>query len=216
MDHAAFRRIANEFVFFPNRYMHESWLEKGQARNLWEQLSSSPRSEGRLVAYLAGQFGFSLDLNYRFDTVPHRFCLLPGSVLAATVRRIGLALNAGRMAAVIDREQVAHLRRELDPEDYEFAVTRAPLLTGQTDSRPLDLFGSEPLAQSFQISGLRAVMPLFTDAPEGVVQRMRFKLPKSLASVFDDTKTAATGDPAWFLARKIIKETGPEWKSLFA
>lgn len=216
MDQASLRQVANEFVFFPNRYMHESWLEKGQPRKLWDLLSSSSRSEGRLVAYLAEKFGFSLDLNYRFDAVPHRFCLLPGPVLAHSAQRIGLALNARRLAAVIDREQVAHLRKELDRADYDFAVNRASLLTGQVDSRPPDLFGREPLAQSFQVSGLRFLMPLFMDAPAGVVQRMQFKLPKSQASVFDDAGMAATGESAWLLARKIIKETGPEWKSLFA
>ena len=206
--------LVREFAFFPHRYAHPSWTENLLPAALWRCLASSRRSEGRLAAHLAEQIGFAVGQTYDFADPRQRLWLLPGDLLLPALRRLGLALNAGGVVRTIDRQHAMRLRRELDPEDQGFVFKRAPLLVDMAAPADLDLPAEEPLPVVFERSGLAAAGGLLAEVPEGVLQRLRLKLPKHLAPHVAGAEGSI--ERAWPLARKIVKDMAPQWNGLFA
>ena len=116
------------FLFFPNRYVHPSWREEMMQPPLWDLLGATPRTEGRLAAFVADRAGLTLPATLAFDSPPACFCLLPWEAIEKIAHRTGLVLNAARFGKVIDGKLVARIRRDLGNEAYEFALRRAPLI----------------------------------------------------------------------------------------
>jgi hypothetical protein len=201
------------FLFFPNRYVHPSWRDEMMPPPLWELLGASPRTEGRLAAFVADRAGLSLPATLAFDSPPSRFCLLPWEAIEKIAQRTGLVLNAARFGKMIDGKLVARIRRDLGSEAYEFALRRAPLITTQTDPLAPDLAAETPLGEQLERSGLNYIgLALSGHAPE-LRTRLRLKLPKVHAPLLAAPQGGIAPEAAWQVVRKVVRETEPRWSA---
>lgn len=210
---AGVNQSAAEFIFFPNRYIHESWRAGMLQEPVWAMLAACERVEGRLATFVSEQAHLTTPETLSLEQPQARFCLLPGASILKIAHRIGLVLNAARFGKLIDGKLVARLRRELGPEAYEFALRRAPLITSQTDPLPPDLAGEAPLGEALERSGINYIgLALRSVAPE-LRARFRLKLPKDHASLLDAPQGDTTPEAAWQVVRKVVREAEPQWSA---
>jgi hypothetical protein len=213
MSDAAMTKDGGAFVFFPNRYMHESWRAEIMQPPVWELLAGCERTEGRLAAFVAGRAGLSPLAAVAFDTPQARFCLLPWSAIARIAQRTGLVLNAARLGKLIDGKLVARIRRDLGGEAYEFALRRAPLITTQSDPLAPELAAETPLGEQLERSGINYIgLALARIAPD-LRARFRLRLPKVHARLFDAPTGETSPEAAWQVVRKIVREVQPQWSA---
>ena len=201
------------FLFFPNRYVHPSWREEMMQAPLWELLGATPRTEGRLAAFVADRAGLSLPATLAFDSPPARFCLLPWEAIEKIAHRTGLVLNAARFGKVIDGKLVARIRRDLGNEAYEFALRRAPLITTQSDPLAPDFAAEEPLGAALERSGLNYIGLALAGVAAELRARLRLKLPKVHAPLLDAPQGGIAPEAAWQVVRKVVRETEPRWSA---
>jgi hypothetical protein len=201
------------FLFFPNRYLHDSWRADLMPAPVWELLAACERTEGRLASFVLNRTGLSLPAGAAFDSPQARFCLLPCDVVLRIAQRTGLVLNAARFGKVIDSKLVARIRRDLGAEAYEFALRRAPLITTQSDPLAPDLAGEASLGAELERSGINYIgLALSGIAPE-LRARFRLKLPKSHATVFNAPQGDTAPEAAWQVVRKVVREAEPQWSA---
>ena len=60
------------FVFFPNRYIHESWRSEMMQQPVWQLLAGCERSEGRLAAFVSDRAALPPPAAVAFDTPPSK------------------------------------------------------------------------------------------------------------------------------------------------
>jgi hypothetical protein len=206
-------RNAAEFVFFPNRYIHESWRAGMMQEPVWAMLAACERIEGRLAAFVSERAGLATPDTFSLGQPQARFCLLPGAAILKVAQRIGLTLNAARFGKVIDGKIVARLRRELGADAYEFALRRAPLITTQTDPLAPDLASEAPLGGALERSGINYIgLALQGVAPE-LRARFRLKLAKDHAPLLDAPQGDTAPEAAWQVVRKVVREVEPQWSA---
>jgi hypothetical protein len=197
------------FVFFPNRYAHETWRAQVLPAPLWDLLGSR-RTEGRLAAFVVESLGLGAPVLPSFDTSRTRFCLLPSPILLKVAQHLGVALNAARLGKVIDGKLVSRIKRELGREAYDFALRRAPLITSQTDPMAPDL-SADPLVESLARSGANFMGLSVVDLEFGLKARFKLKLPKSYAHLIEAPQGKVRAEVAWQVVRKVVREVEPEW-----
>jgi len=216
---AAPERIEAEgaaFVFLPQRYVHDSWRRELMSEPVWRLLATSRRVEGRLAAFLCQRLGLPAVSAIDFETPQARFCLLPGGSLLQIARLVGLALNSGTIARMIEGKLVARLRRELGIEGYEFAVRRAPLITTRTDPRAPDFHAETPLDEQLVQSGVNYFGLALADLNDGLRARLALRLPKELSHFLTVPEGSVDPNSSWLVVRKIVREAEPEWSGLLS
>jgi len=213
MADTAMTREAAAFVFFPNRYIHESWRAEIMQQPVWELLAGCQRTEGRLAAFVADRAALSPPAALAFDAPQARFCLLPWSAIVRIAQRTGLTLNAARLGKLIDGKLVAHIRRDLGSEAYDFALRRAPLITTQSDPLAPELAAETPLGEQLERSGINYIgLALARVAPD-LRARFRLRLPKVHAPLFDAPTGETSPEAAWQVVRKVVREVEPQWSA---
>jgi len=213
MTDAAMTKEGAAFVFFPNRYLHESWRAEIMQQPVWELLAGCKRIEGRLAAFVSGRAALSPPAAHAFDAPQARFCLLPWSAIVRIAQRTGLVLNAARLGKLIDGKLVAHIRRDLGGEAYEFALRRAPLITTQSDPLAPELAADTPFGEQLERSGINYIgLALARVAPD-LRARFRLRLPKVHAPLFDTPTGETSPEAAWQVVRKIVREVEPQWSA---
>lgn len=201
------------FLFFPNRYIHESWRADLMPAPVWDLLADCERTEGRLASFVLNRTGLSLPAGAAFDSPQARFCLLPWDAILRIAQRTGLVLNAARFGKMIDSKLVARIRRDLGAEAYEFALRRAPLITTQSDPLAPDLAGNAPLGAELERSGINYIGLALTGVAPELRARFRLKLPKSHATVFNAPQGDTAPEAAWQVVRKVVREAEPQWSA---
>ncbi|HYD06463.1 MAG TPA: SctK family type III secretion system sorting platform protein [Reyranella sp.] len=210
---AAIDPQAAQFVFFPNRYIHDSWRAGMLQEPVWALLAGCERTEGRLAAFVSEKAGLAVPAALSLDNPQARFCLLPATAILKVAQRTGLALNAARLGKLIDGKLVARLRRDLGAEAYEFALRRAPLITTQTDPLAPDLSGEAPIGAALERSGINYIgLALQGVAPE-LGARFRLKLPKDHAPLLETPQGDTAPEAAWQVVRKVVREAEPQWSA---
>jgi YOP protein translocation protein YscK len=210
---AASTKQAAAFMLFPNRYVHESWRADMMQEPVWEMLTASPRTEGRLAAFVTDLAGLPPPGSLALETPAARFCLLPWDAICKIAQRTGLVLNAARFGKVIDGKLVARIKRELGGEAYEFALRRAPLITTQTDPLAPDLAADAPLGAELERSGINYIGLALKDVAPELKARFRLKLPKIHAPLFDAPQGETAPEAAWQVVRKVVREAEPQWSA---
>lgn len=213
-DKATLAKEGGEFVFFPNRYAHETWRSDLLAAPLWSLLGDCPRTEGRLAAFVADRAGLGAPSLPRFELPVQRFCLLPAPVVLKLGQRLGVCLNAGRLGKLIDGKLVSRIKRELGPELHDFALRRAPLITTQSDPLAPDISSDGPLLAAFERSGINFIALALGELDAGLRARFKLRLPKVYASVIDRPHGTIEPSAAWQVVRKVAREAEPEWSAL--
>lgn len=199
------------FAFYPNRYLHESWRSMFLPDAVWEVLAEADRTEGRLARYVCERAGLPPVLSLGDLQLPKaRLCLLPTDTILRVAVWVALALNANSLKRLVDAPSVARIRRELPAASYDFVVRRAPLLTRSTDPLPLDLSAEAPLAEQLERSGVNYVAMALDDVDAGVKARLKLKLPKRHADLFESQRGQVGAGAAWQLVLKIVREVEPE------
>jgi hypothetical protein len=121
-------------VFFPERYIHESWRAEMMQTPVWQMLSGAERTEGRLAAFvptvpacIAGR-PFALD---DAGTRASACCRGRRSRPVRAAHRTGA--ESRRAFGKVNRRQAggAHQGASWAPRPHEFALRRAPLITTQ-------------------------------------------------------------------------------------
>jgi hypothetical protein len=204
---------AAAFMLFPNRYLHETWRADMMQQPVWDMLAASPRTEGRLAAFVADLAGLPPPASLALGAPAARFCLLPWDAILKVAERTGLVLNAARFGKVIDGKLVARIKRELGGEAYEFALRRAPLITTQTDPLAPDLAQEAPLGAALERSGINYIGLALKDVAPELKARFRLKLPKVHAPLFDAPQGETTPEAAWQVVRKVVREAEPQWSA---
>jgi hypothetical protein len=213
MAGAALAKEGAAFLYFPNRYIHESWRADMMQPPVWELLAGAGRTEGRLASFVAERAGLAPPAPVGFDAPQDRFCLLPWEAVRKVAQRTGLVLNAARFGKVIDGKLVARIRRDLGGEAYEFALRRAPLITTQTDPLAPDLAAETHLGEQLERSGINYIgLALSGVAPE-LRARFRLRLPKVHAPLFDAPQGGTAPEAAWQVVRKVVREAEPQWSA---
>jgi hypothetical protein len=210
---AAVQVEGGAFVFFPNRYIHESWRADMLAEPVWDLLAKSARVEGRIAAFVAGRAGLTLPASFDFAAPAARFCLLPWPAVRKVAQRVGLVLNAARFGKVIDGKLVARIRRDLGGEAYEFALRRAPLISTQTDPLAPDLAAETPLGEQIERSGINYIGLALAGVASELRARFRLRLPKVHAALLDAPQGEIAPGAAWQVVRKVVREAEPQWSA---
>jgi hypothetical protein len=211
---AALQAEGGTFVFFPNRYVHESWRGDLMAPPLWSLFADCPRTEGRVAAFVIERASLGALPPPPFDTPAQRLCLLPGPVILTLALRLGVCLNAPRLGKIIDGKMVSRFKRELGAETWEFALRRASLITMQTDPLAPDLASEAPLSERLERSGINLIALSLADLDNGLKARFKLKLPKIYASVIDRPQGEIQPVAACQIVRRVAREAEPEWSAL--
>jgi hypothetical protein len=208
-------KAAAAFAFYPNRYLHESWRSMFLPDAVWEVLAQAGRTEGRLARYVCGSVGLPPLLSLGSLQLPKaRLCLLPPETILRVAVWVALALNAKGLKRLVDAPSVARIRRELPAASYDFVVRRAPLLTRSADLLSVDLSDEAPLADQLERSGVNYIAMAVDDLDPGVKARLKLKLPKRHADLFESSRGQVGADAAWQLVLKIVREVEPECEAL--
>lgn len=207
----------HQFNLLPTRYIHGSWLQdiagamQADIRSIWKK---NPRAEKQCAALIIKTFceGFIYD----FSDAVRRVVLLPGTELARLLVYAGLAIHADSIMQSLSGRYIKALSNAFGPYAYEFAVTRAPLLTG---SRRFDFLkphrtAMDPQPGDILESGRRCLQVCLEGAPAPLVRRLCLKFPRHLVWDFTGRSNDAVKMTCRRLIQKIMKmELRPQWNT---
>jgi len=205
----------HQFNLLPTRYIHASWLQElGGAiqtniKEIWEK---NPRSERQCAALIIKTFchGFVWDFSDSIRCV----VLMPSAELAKLIIYAGLAINACSIIRTISGRSIKALTAAFGPEAYEFAITRAPLLTGSRRFEFLLPHGDErdPVPLNILENGRQCLQICLEGLPEPLVRRFCLKFPRSTVWDFKPRSNDTVRTVCRSIIQKIMKmEIRPQW-----
>lgn len=146
-----------------------------------------------------------------------RIALLDGDTLERLLARLGIAATGPAIRQVVTCNGVQRLRKVLGPENYAFAVQRAPLLVPAESApfaqQPVEIYDTDTLADRLRTVGLSILARALAGLPAEIVKRFRLKLRRDDAVDFTPSNTS---ERAAALVLRVLRETEPRWAFLFA
>ena len=130
---------------------------------------------------------------------------------------MGTALNAPKIARIIERDKLLSVKKEIGESAYLFALKRAPFLIGPVEFSFVD----DRLPQNFRSNviayGMKCLEACFSGQPNALIKRVLFKLPKSICGSFKPEDLTQEKAKASNLMKKVLlREVGPEWAPYFS
>lgn len=197
----------HQFNFRPAEYADSSWFTDAAAQPVLAALLSSPRGARRLSERLLNAHSVPLAGASALLNPAHRLALFDTEFLQRLMRYAGAALQADRIAHIIEAPKVRALRLLIGEEVVYFALRRAPFLFKPAPEliarRPLTGGEPEALARDIETAGQDCLEVCLARAPAGLTQRLAFKFPVAREWRFAPEISPVTSDKAWNLLRLI-------------
>jgi len=165
------------FNYYPNRYIHPSWVERLENGKIIGKLLRNARSEDNLAEYLLERFELKEKLWFEFDTPLRQLLLQPRDDILRIVLHAGAVLNGAHVRHAIHRQDVLRLRQGFGDRLFEFALNEAPLMFN-VKALP-KIAGPRPgsdLRAHLVASGLWCLGRALEGEPAAIVERLYLKM----------------------------------------
>jgi hypothetical protein len=166
-----------EFNYYPNRYIHSSWVDRLENSKVIRKLLNNARSEDNVAEYLLERFNLKDKLCFDFDTPIRQLALLPKSNIMTLVMYAGAMLNSHHARHAIHRDDVIALNKGFGDELFDFALNQAPLLFDldvlPKIARPAP--GADVQAH-LAASGLYCLGKALSNEPAAITERVYLKM----------------------------------------
>ena len=116
-----------EFNYYPNRYIHSSWVARLENAAIISRLLKRARSEDNLASYLLDRFELKDKYWFYFDTPLRQLLLRSRDDILRIAMYAGVVLNSRHIRGAIETGDAMPWRRALGHRLFEFAVNEAPL-----------------------------------------------------------------------------------------
>ena len=116
-----------EFNYYPNRYIHGSWVARLENATIISRLLKRARSEDNLASYLLDRFELKDKYWFNFDTPLRQLLLRSRDDILRITMYAGAVLNSRHIREAIQTGDAMQWRRALGRRLFEFAVNEAPL-----------------------------------------------------------------------------------------
>ena len=173
------------FNYYPNRYIHPSWVARLENAGIISRLLKRSRSEDNLADYLLDRFELKDNYWFDFDTPLRQLLLRDRDEILRVVLHAGALLNSRHVRRAIVRGNAIRLRRGFGERLFDFAANEAPVL--------------------FDVASLPSIAPPAPDAD------VRAHL---LASGLWCLGKALEGEPSALLERLYLKMAAAEYPFL--
>lgn len=205
-------KLICEFNLFPSQYIHETWIENIPCAALFKKLCKINRCQRKLSAFIFKHFNLEREFSFNFKNRINLMGLVNAADMYKLVYYSGLAVNAGKISKVIQRDALLSLKKELGEDAYSFGLQKAPFLMG---GAVFD-FGDEEESNDFFshviYCGMKCLEAAFSGESRGLFQRILFKLPFEFSGFTGTGNTGSHKDRARILLKKIfLQEVKPAW-----
>lgn len=204
-----FARVC-EFNSNPSVYSDRSHFVGMIPADLLDATLASPRGHRRLSTLLLDRGGLREKVCFDFEETRRRFALVDGGALQRLRLIVGAAVQAERIARVIERGPLQRLKDQIGERVYEFALKRARFLVPRV---PASLrIASGDLSLDVRESGRLAIETCLLGEPEAITGRFALKFPAETCWDFSRKIAAPEQQETWqFVHRVFLKEVGAEW-----
>ena len=176
-DDKAQLMAVTEFNYYPNRYIHGSWVERLENAAIISRLLKRSRSEDNLADYLLDRFELKDKYWFDFDT-PLRQLLLRGrDDILRIVMHAGGVLNSRHVRQAVQAGNAVQWRGALGGRLFDFAANEAPLDfdVARLPSIAAPAPGADRQAQ-IAASGLWCLGKALEGEPPALVERLYLKM----------------------------------------
>ena len=187
------RRVI-DFNFFPSLEMDDSWWELEWLNvSLLTRLKSIKAAHRSLSDFILESYSMKHENYFDFGSHERQAALLNAIDLKALLYTMGLIIESKTIAGVIEREAQRTIKEALGEADYLYALkNRISINYPCADDRVPFSFEQMSGTADFRTyvyqSGLRCLLALLDDMPQGFIQRILFKLPKTWSTISGDSK----------------------------
>jgi hypothetical protein len=197
----------------PATTLHDDHLPTGVSPQVFHRLLTSPRGERRLSAWVSSRYDLATEGFWRFEYPPQRLALLDSETLQKLVVTAGAAIHHQQVTGLIGGTQIRDVKQGLGEQIYQFAIKRASLLVGPSNS-PAATSGN--LVAAIGRTGLSCLRTcLGADSPE-LLRRVSLKLPKQSAVTPQSPDSSMDGERCWKLMKRVLlTEISPDLAPCF-
>ena len=203
-----------DFNFFPSLEMDDSWWESEWLTvSLLTRVRSVKAAHRKLSDFILERYRIERENYFDFRSYERQAALLSVIDLKALLYTIGLIIESKTIAGVIEKEAQRTIKESLGEADYLYALKNRISINypHAGDKAPFSIEQMRDAADFrtyvYQ-SGLRCLLALLDDMPQGFIQRILFKLPKTWSAIShgdkNDCRAIRTHLPRLF---KEIKTT---------
>ncbi|MEJ0017888.1 MAG: hypothetical protein WDN25_15225 [Acetobacteraceae bacterium] len=186
----------------------------------WAPIGSAlahPAIRGRLGRWWVGPQDDPAALVAAFAAPRARLLLIPTQDALDLVRRLGIWLDAPRLAGLIRRRDIDVVRTAIGDDGWDFATRRSGLLARPGLALAEAVDRAVPMPDPIDVDcllrrGAVALGLAIGLAPASALVRLRLRQPLEVwAMLADHCRTDAAGDDAWLAVRRLIRDRAPEW-----
>ena len=177
------RRVI-DFNFFPSLEMDNSWWEADWLPTpLFDRVRSIKATHRKLSDFILERYQIKHEIYFDFENYEQKAALLSSTDLKALLYKIGLIIESGTIAGAIEKKAQQAIKKSLGEADYLYAlknnIAMSSPRTANNGSVPAQKISDIKDFKSYVYqSGLRCLLGLLSDMPQGFIQRILFKLPK--------------------------------------
>lgn len=200
-----------DFNFFPILEMDESWWQpEWLPHPIFNRLVKNDAARHKLCDFILEKYQLKHENYFDFSSYEKQVALLGRVELKALLYAIGLITEADTIAHAIEREAQQAIKQSLGSADYLYALKNRTSIhhsqsgdeTTHTDKKTRDYTNFKARVHQ---SGLRCLLTLLNDMPQGFIQRILFKLPKAWSALSWSDDKADYGEIRTCLPR-LFKE----------
>lgn len=163
-------------------YLDASWFSEVEHSDLLQALAEQDVSKPWISSYFLEIYQLDSLPDFEFDNLLKNIVLQSRGILIQVIFYAGLILNHTLFRQVIKRTERKALETCLGESNYQFAVKRAPLMSGQLSSLfpcqfVIDWKKSEDIKKHIFRSGIRLLGAVFSNESDGYKKRLLFKFP---------------------------------------
>ena len=185
------RRVI-DFNFFPSLEMDDSWWEpEWLTVSLLTRVRSVKATHRKLSDFILERYRIKHENHFDFGSYERQAALLNGIDLRALLYTMGLIIESKTIAGVIEKEAQRTIKESLGEADYLYALKNRMSINYRHagDRVPFSveqMRGATDFKTYVCQSGLRCLLALLDDMPQGFIQRILFKLPKTWSAISHD------------------------------
>ncbi len=188
MSDDTLRRVI-DFNFFPSLEMDDSWWESNWlATPLIARIKNVKAAHRQLSDFILESYQMERENYFDFGSHEQKAALLSSVDLKALLYKIGLVMESDTIANVIERKAQQAIKKSLGEADYLYALkNRISIDYPRASNKVLPAVeqtgGGTDFNNYIHQSGLRCLLGLLDNMPQGFIQRLLFKLPKSWSEI---------------------------------
>ena len=202
-----------DFNFFPSLEMDDSWWESDWlATPLFARIRNIKATRRKLSDFILESYRLEHENYFDFESYERQAALLSRADLKSLLYAMGLIIESDTIASAIEKETQQAIKRSLGEADYLYALKNRMSMNRTQSKHKIPLADKKvrdaaDFKDCIYQSGLRCLLSLLDDMPQGFIQRILFKLPKAWGTApsgnKDDYRAIRTCLPRLFKDLKI-------------